>query len=51
VVYSTPDFVLQIFDDAKQPGYQGVLELVSFLVVTGMLVGALVGSVMMLFAA
>jgi hypothetical protein len=32
--------VAQVFVDAKQPGYQGVLEVISFLVITAMIVGA-----------
>jgi hypothetical protein len=42
MVYSVPHVVSQVFADAKQPGYQGVLEVISFLVMTAMLVGAFV---------
>jgi hypothetical protein len=50
MLHSVPDSVRQIFADAKQPGYQGVLEVISFLVVSATLIGALVGSVILLFA-
>jgi len=40
MVYSLPHVVSQVFADARKPGYQGVLEVISFLVITAMLVGA-----------
>jgi hypothetical protein len=49
--HAIPDWVLQIFADAKQPGHQGVLEVVSFLVVIAILFAELVGGVIILFAA
>jgi hypothetical protein len=51
MVRSTPDYVMEIFADAKQPGYLGILEVVSFLVAIALLVGSFVGAVTVLFAA
>ena len=51
MVRSTPNFVAQIFADAKRPGYQGSLEVISFVIVMGMIAGAFTAAAVMLFYA
>jgi hypothetical protein len=48
MVYSLPHAVEQVFADARQPGYQGVLEVISFLVVNAMMVAAGASAAMLL---
>jgi hypothetical protein len=48
MIRSVPPSVLQIFIDAEQPGYQGPLELVSFLMVIAMISGAFAAAAMLL---
>jgi len=44
-------FVDQIFADAKRPGYQGSLEVISFLIVSAMIAGSYVAAAAMLLYA
>jgi hypothetical protein len=49
MLYSLPHVVSQVFADARQPGYQGVLEVISFLVMTAMLASAFFSAAVLLF--
>jgi hypothetical protein len=49
MVYSLPHGVSQVFIDAKQPGYQGVVEVISFLIVVAMMVSAFFSAATLLF--
>jgi hypothetical protein len=46
---SLPASVSQIFLDAEQPGFQGLLEVMSFVIVIAMIAGAYVAAAMLLF--
>ena len=49
MMHSLPAFVSQIFLDAEQPGFQGLLEVMSFVIVIAMITGAFVAAAMLLF--
>ena len=51
MIRSLPLSVSQIFLDAQQPGYQGPLELFSFLMVLAMISGAFAFGALLLFYA
>jgi hypothetical protein len=44
MAYSLHHVATPVFADARKPGYQGVLEVISFLVMTAMIVGAYVSA-------
>jgi uncharacterized protein YoaH (UPF0181 family) len=43
--HSIPQLLAQMFPDLEHPKYQSALETISFLVVTGMLIGSLAAAV------
>ena len=51
MVYSLPHYVSQILADAEEPGYRGVLEAISFLVVSAMVAGAFIAAAVLLLYA
>ena len=51
MTYSPPHFVSQIVADSKQPGYQGPLELISFVIVSAMITSAFITAMVLLLYA
>jgi hypothetical protein len=51
MVYSVPHFISQIAADARQPGYQGPLEIISFVIISAMVAGAFLAATVLLIYA